>query len=124
MSVRIHFDSQHQVGFAGKQEETCILGKRAQAQVSHGFRGHGNVQGIHECACASESDSEGVYSVSTVFSLVHFSPDQSLPPQMGLKSTTLLNPPHIENWLQSRAQPHTLLLLPRPSLPGSPRERE
>lgn len=95
----IHFDSQHQVGFASKQEETGTLAKRAQVYTSDGFRGRGNVQGIHECACASESDSEGVYSVAMVFSLVHFNPDQSLPPETGLKSTTLLNPPHLQNWL-------------------------
>lgn len=96
--------------------------KGAQAQNSGRFTGYGNIQGIHECIfCPSESDSEGAYSV---FSLVNFSPDQSLPRQMGLKSTTLLYPPRLENWLKGRAQTHILLPLPFPSLPGSPRERK
>lgn len=62
--------------------------------------------------------------VPTMFSLVNFSPDQSLPHQTGLKSTILLYPPHLENWLKGRTQPHILLPLPFPSLPGSPRERK
>lgn len=42
-----------------------MLAKGAHAQNSERFTGHGNVQGIHECICPSESDSEGAYSVFT-----------------------------------------------------------